>query len=220
MKKYQNVIGFLTALLLFTTVMMKSNHLPWAGITMALSGISISMYLPFLILYGNDNRSAEKNAAMVASSISASVLSLGITFKFQHWSGAGIMIVLGLLAFAFIAVPLLLKQRLRSQGSERKTLMNTFGATGLTLFSLGLLFKIQHWPGAAVMLGLSLPFLFFGYFLLYMTDKTIGSDEKAVYLRKAFFSVIIGSVVATFILLDLSKPLHTNTDQASVEECR
>ncbi|MCW3104823.1 MAG: gliding motility-associated protein GldL [Bacteroidetes bacterium] len=200
MKKALNSVGFGAAFLLCATVVMKSNHLPGAGIVMALAGLAISIYLPLFILY------KDRSTAKAVGAASASLINLGITFKFQHWPGAGPMLVLGLTSFALICIPMLLKEKQAEGGTERKTLMNTAGATGLTLFSLGLLFKIMHWPGASVMLGLSVLFLFFGYFLLYLLDKSIDSEVKAAYLRKAFFSVIIGSIVATCILLDLSRP--------------
>jgi hypothetical protein len=218
MKKGINIVGFITALLLFTTVVMKSNHLPGAGIVMALSGIAISIYLPFFLLYKPESSGQSKNSALVIGAISGSVLNLGITFKFQHWPGANVMIVLGLTSFALIFIPMLLKSKLSNESSERRTLMNTLGATGLTLFGLGLLFKIMHWPGAAVMLGLSVIFLFCGYFLMYLTDRTIDNETKTIYLRKAFFSIIIGSIVATCLLIDLNRPwFKTAPEQAMLE---
>jgi hypothetical protein len=219
MKKAVNGIGFIAAMLLFATVVMKSNHLPGAGAFMVLSGFSISLYLPFFILYRPDSDTLRSNAKVLGA-ISASLINLGITFKFQHWPGAGVMLVLGLCTFALAFVPMFLKEKLREENSERATLMNTCGAMGLTLFSLGLMFKIQHWPGAAVMLGLSVLFLFGGYFLLYLLDKNIDQEKKTAYLRKAFFSIIIGSIVATFILLDLNHPLRPVQEQASLEAGR
>lgn len=207
MKKSLNVVGFIAALLVFSTVVMKSNHLPGAEIVMVLSGVAVSIYLPFFLLYKPGEASnSEKNTAGVVGAISASILNLGITFKFMHWPGAGVMIVLGLTSFALFFMPMLLRKKLKGEASERKTAMNTLGASGLTLFALGILFKIQHWPGAAVMLGLSVFLLFFGYFLMYMSDKTIESEVKTNYLRKAFFAVILGSVVASLILVALNKP--------------
>ena len=209
MKKSLNVVGFIAALLMFSTVVMKSNHLPGAGIIMALSGFALSVYLPFFLLYKSDEASnSGKNVAGIIGAISASVLNLGISFKFQHWPGAGVMIVLGLASFALVFIPMLLRKKLKGEPSERKTLMNTLGASGLTLFALGILFKIQHWPGAAIMLGLSVFLLFFGYFLMYMSDKTINAEEKTSYLRKAYLSVIIGSVVTSLIMVALNKPWH------------
>lgn len=217
MKKSLNVVGFIAALLMFSTVVMKSNHLPGAGVIMALAGFGLSVYLPFFLLYKSGEESnSGKNVAGIIGAISASVLNLGITFKFQHWPGAGVMIVLGLASFALIFIPILLKKKLKGEPSERKTLMNTLGASGLTLFALGLLFKIMHWPGAAVMLGVSVLLLFFGYFLMYMSDKTINAEEKTNYLRKAFFSVIIGSIVASLILVSLNKPWHKQAQEVAV----
>ena len=207
MKKGLNVVGFIAALLVFSTVVMKSNHLPGAGIVMVLAGVAVSIYLPFFLLYKpGETSNSEKNTAGVVGAISASILNLGITFKFMHWPGAGVMIVLGLTSFALFFMPMLLRKKLKGESSERKTAMNTLGASGLTLFALGILFKIQYWPGADVMLGLSVFLLFFGYFLMYMLDKSIELEAKTNYLRKAFFAVILGSVVASLILVALNKP--------------
>lgn len=214
MKKSLNVVGFIAALLMFSTVVMKSNHLPGAGAFMVLSGVGLSIYLPFFLLYKPREASVtETNKAGIVGAISASVLNLGITFKFMHWPGAGVMIVLGLSTFALIFIPLLLRKKLKGEESERKTVMNTLGASGLTLFALGILFKIQHWPGASIMLGISVFLLFFGYFLMYMSDKSIDSEVKSIYLRKAFLSIIIGSMVTTLILLSLNKPFLPPTPQ-------
>lgn len=209
MKKSINIVGFMTALLMFATVILKSNHLPGAGIAMVLSGFGLSIYLPFLLLRRpGEESNSRATAAGIVGAISASILNLGITFKFQHWPGAGVMIVLGLTIFALIFIPMLLRSMLKGETSERKTIMNTLGATGLTLFGLGLLFKLQHWPGADVMLCGSIFPLFLGYFAMYMTDKSIDPIEKEKHLRKSFVSVILGCVVATLILVALNKPWH------------
>ena len=207
MKKSLNIVGFIAALLMFTSVVMKINHLPGAGPSMAIAGFGLSIYLPFFLLYKpSEESNATKNRSGIIGAVAASILNLGITFKFQHWPGAGVMIVLGLTTFALVFIPMALRKKLKEEFSERKTLMNTLGASGLTLFTLGVLFKLQHWPGAAVMLVLSVFFLFFGYFLMYLTDKTIDKEEKTSYLRKSFLSVILGCVVTSLIMVALNKP--------------
>ncbi len=219
MKKSINIVGFIAALLMFTSLVTKINHLPGAGIAMAMAGFALSIYLPFFLLYKPGEASdTGKNVAGVIGAISASVINLGITFKFQHWPGAGVMIVLGISTFALVFIPMLLRKKLKGEESERKTLMNTLGASGLTVFALGILFKIQHWPGAAIMLGISVFLLFFGYFLMYMSDKTINAEEKTSYLRKAFLSVIIGCMVTTLIMLSLNKPLVKQNSGQEVAE--
>ena len=214
MKKNINYVGFLAALLMSTSLVMKINHLPGAGAAMALAGFGLSIYLPLFLLNRSDETlNTRPNMVSIIGAISASVLNLGITFKFQHWPGAGVLIVLGLSSFALVLIPFLLRKKLQEESSERKTLMNTMGASGLTLFSLGILFKIMHWPGAAVMLCLSVAFVFLGYFLLYLTDKSINKEIKTNYLRKAFLSVIIGCAVTSLIMVALNKPYFPPTPQ-------
>jgi hypothetical protein len=181
---------------------------------MVLAGAALSIYLPFFLLYKpGEAASKEKNRVGITGAVGASVLNLGITFKFMHWPGANVMLILGLSSFALLFIPLLLRKKLKEGTSERNTLMNTLGASGLTLFSLGILFKIMHWPGASVMLLMSVLFLFPGYFLMYLTDRSIEPESKTRYLRKAFISVIIGCVVASFILVALNKPWLSPTPQ-------
>ena len=208
MKKSLNLVGYIAALLMLTTVVMKGNHLPGAGIVMVLAGVAVSIYLPFFLLYKPGSPVAVGSDVVgLIGAASASVINLSITFKFQHWPGAGMLLTIGLASFALIFLPLLLlKKRKEEKGQGRRMIMNLLGMAGLALFALGLLFKIMHWPGASVMLLLSVPLLFFGYFLLYLSDPSVDAEAKTVYLRKAFLSVIIGSVVSTLILLALNKP--------------
>lgn len=221
MKKSLNILGFITALLMFSTVVMKSNHLPGAGIVMVLSGVTLSIYLPFYLLYKPGEQSTKAtNVTGIIGALSASAINFGITLKFQHWPGAGVMLVTGLTFFALVFIPLLLLKKLKEEGSERKTLMNTLGATGLTLFALGIMFKLMHWPGASMMLLASVLFLFLGYFLMYLLDRSIDQETKTEYLRKAYLSVIVGCVVTSLILVALNKPFlsHPEEQQQAVVE--
>lgn len=189
---------------------------------MVIAGIALSIYLPFFLLYRQDESNPDGiNGVGLIGAISASIINLAITFKFQHWAGAGILLVLGLSSFALVFVPMFLRKKLQQEGSERKMLMNTMGASGLMLFSLGILFKLMHWPGAAVMLTLSIFFLFVGYFLMYLLDRSIDKKEKTVYLRKAFLSVIIGCIFTSLMMAALPKSyIPPATEEVAVVDNR
>jgi peptidoglycan/LPS O-acetylase OafA/YrhL len=214
MKKSLNIVGYMAGLLMFTTVVMKINHFSGARFAMVLAGIGLSIYLPFFLLYKpGEESNIRTNRVGIMGAISASTINLAITFKFQHWPGTEVLMTLGLVSFALIFIPMLLRKKMKEENSERKAMMNTLGATGLTLFSLGILFKIMHWPGAAIMLTLSIFFLFFGYFLMYLTDSSIDKEVKTGYLRKAFLSVIIGCIVTSLMMVALNKPYFSPTPQ-------
>src|SRR4051812_30053398 len=100
MKKSLNIVGYMTGLLMFTTVVMKINHFPGAGAAMVLAGFGLSFYLPFFFLYKpGEETSMRKNRVGIAGAISASIINLAITFKFQHWPGTNVLMTIGLVSF-------------------------------------------------------------------------------------------------------------------------
>ncbi len=74
----------------------------------------------------------------------------GILFKIQHYPGAGIMLVISLSCLSMMsllrtAIPIGTKSKLSK-------IANTVGSLGGSVAFVGLLFKIQHYPGASVMM--------------------------------------------------------------------
>jgi hypothetical protein len=74
----------------------------------------------------------------------------GVLFKIQHYPGAGIMLVISLTCLSMIsllrtAIPIGSKSKLSK-------IANTVGSIGGSIVFVGLLFKIQHYPGASVMM--------------------------------------------------------------------
>ena len=88
---------------------------------------------------------------------------IGLLFKFLHWPGAGILVFLSL---ALICITLLeyLISNLKSKLSPQHHVYPFLGI----FYVLGVLFKLMHWPGANIMLivsiiGLSCAFLGFAF---------------------------------------------------------
>ena len=86
----------------------------------------------------------------------ASILfSLGTLFKLMHWPGANIMRGIGLLLFAaFFVIFLLYGLKLLAAGWEKAS--GASASVALLLVAVSYFFKVQHWPGAGVLIGLSL----------------------------------------------------------------
>ncbi len=110
-----------------------------------------------------------KKAMIVSGTISAMFLTIGLLFKLLHWPGASISLILGigLLSILFLPLMFVLKIKEKQQGKDR--LIIGIGTLCGILISLGILFKVMHWPGAnlvmqgsiAIMLLLFLPLYFF-----------------------------------------------------------
>jgi serine phosphatase RsbU (regulator of sigma subunit) len=107
--------------------------------------------------------------------ISATFLFVaGTLFKFLHWPAAGILLALSILAFNFGYLPVQLILDYRKAGSplERFYLIFRFLTLFISIFAF--VFKIQHWPGAGILLIFSrylIPLYILFYFYLRRTGR-------------------------------------------------
>lgn len=86
--------------------------------------------------------------------ISAILMSLGILFKYMHWPGASLFLLLGITATSLVFMPLLFIFRSKTSNSSRDKLLLGSGVSLGIVLSLHILFKIMHWPGANLLLNI------------------------------------------------------------------
>jgi len=122
-----------------------------------------------LLLLTFKNYYTMKKAMIVSGTISTVFLTLGLIFKFMHWPGASMGIILGIGTLSFIFLPLMFILKIKEKQDLKDKLTIGIGAFAGILISLGILFKVMHWPFAnmmmnssmAILLLLFLPFYFF-----------------------------------------------------------
>jgi len=79
-------------------------------------------------------------------------LLIGSLFKIQHWPGAGLLIVLSVSLLVVAFMPMYIVHRIIKRTSTLGMIEGIMlGVTGMFVL-LGMLFKIQHWPGGGVMM--------------------------------------------------------------------
>ncbi len=94
---------------------------------------------------------------MYVSGMSASFLMIaGIIFKFMHWPGAAVMLVLSIPVISLVFLPLFFILKVREKQDVRDKMMTGVGAIPAIFISMGTLFKIMHWPGANVLGGIAI----------------------------------------------------------------
>jgi len=79
-------------------------------------------------------------------------------FKVQHWPGAGALLVTGWSLLAAAYLPLFIIVRIRDTRKENKKVRWGLYIAGMIsgiIIITGTLFKIMHWPGAGIMLGIA-----------------------------------------------------------------
>lgn len=116
------------------------------------------------------NYYAMKKMMIISGAMSAFGFFIGSMFKIMHWPGASILMVLAVAGFSFLFLPILFILKSREVKATREKLTLGIGTIVGILFSISILFKVMHWPGANVMgmtalIGLVFVFLpihFFG----------------------------------------------------------
>jgi hypothetical protein len=197
MKKTTYIIGYIAAFAVVIATVFKINHLSYTGTIIAIAWTLMSIYLYFYILDKTGDSSGGKILLVnIVAAFCATFIDIGILFKLEHWPLATILLALGLAGFSLIFLPMLYIQKSKQAGANN--LMNGAGALGLALFALGMLTKIEHWPGQTFLFIPGAALVFLIYFPMYMMNKTIPDEKKVNHLRDTFFAVIIGCLILMF----------------------
>ncbi len=108
-----------------------------------------------------------KKIMLYSGTFSAAVLSVGIFFKFMHWPGTAVCIILGLITLSIVFLPLMFTLKIKEKRQNVEKVILVTGAVSAILISVGVLFKIMHWPWANVITSASLLIMLFVFLPIY-----------------------------------------------------
>ena len=97
----------------------------------------------------------------------------GAIFKVNHYPGAAVLLVTGILSLLLLFLPIALVNHYRtSEGNKSLTLHIVIYVTCLLVFT-AMLFKLMHWPYSGILLTIALPFpyLVFLPVFVYITSR-------------------------------------------------
>jgi hypothetical protein len=96
----------------------------------------------------------------------------------MHWPGAsfGILLGIGLLSLVFLPLMFILKMKEKQQVKDKLTI--GIGALAGILISLGILFKVMHWPFANIMMNSSMVILLFLFLPFYFFTGIRNPETK------------------------------------------
>lgn len=140
-------------------------------------------------LFAVDTKYRQMKTTMKISGIAGTVLlGFAALFKIMHWPGAGIMLMLGGFILAFVFMPSALTVLWKETHNTRRLFLYVSAFIAGMLFITGVVFKMQHWPGAGLILSLAFlsGVLFFLPALLVgkLTDQE-NRAKKTVYILGA-----------------------------------
>ncbi len=107
-------------------------------------------------LYAVDTKYRYMKKTMKISGIAGTIMfGFASLFKIMHWPGAGILMTLGGVTLAFIFLPSALGVLWKETHSAKKLFLFISAFFAGMFFLMGILFKVQHWPGAGIILSLA-----------------------------------------------------------------
>ena len=126
--------------------------------------------------------------------IGSALLLVGSIFKLQHWPGAGASLVLGGAILALGYLPFMLSMSLKQTDKTIGKIRNVVGYLSSTAIVVGIIFKLQHWPGARVMLlgGIGMFLIFF----IPLFIKSVGK-EAIMKIQPVTSAVLLMAIVST-----------------------
>jgi len=108
-------------------------------------------------LYMVDTKYRKMKTLMRVSGVAGTILlGFAAIFKISHLPMAGILLSLGAIILAFLFLPSALTVLWKETKSGKKLLLFISAFIAGVAFILGMLFKIQHWPGSAIMISLGM----------------------------------------------------------------
>lgn len=114
---------------------------------------------------------AMKNTLKISGILSAVFTLTGAILKTLHLPGASISIILGGLFFCLIFLPLFIVLTFKDEENTTDKWVQTFGLLLALITSAGIIFKIQHWPYANIMMRSGLTLFIFAYIPLYFITR-------------------------------------------------
>lgn len=126
------------------------------------------------------------------------MLLFGCLFKINHWPGAGILLTISIVALTFWFIPAALVNNFIGRDVRDKKWL--FVATFITFFIvfLGALFKVQHWPGAGLLLLIGVPIPFILFLPVYLYHNAREKEQSPTN----FIGIILGlTFIAVYSVL-------------------
>lgn len=144
---------------------------------------------------------AMKRTLKISAVISILFIMIGVTFKAMHWPGAGVAVVLGLAFFSLVFIPLNIVMKFRDDKEKSNRLIMTVGMVTASAATVGVLFKIMHWPTANIIMFSSLLVFMLVFIPIYFIIRFKDPDTKFNAIIHTTF--MIGAAGMLFALVNL-----------------
>jgi hypothetical protein len=193
MKNTMKISGIAGTIMFGFATLFKIQHWPLAGVLMLLGAVILALiFMPSaMVVLWKETHNRKRLFLFISGFVTGMLFIFGTLFKIQHWPVAGILLSLSVLTAIFFFIPSILFSRLADPDNKPKRMVYILGAIGAILYIAGALFKIQHWPMAALFMVLSLIILF----MVVLPWYTWLTWKEERHVSASFIFIIIGSLL-------------------------
>ncbi len=147
MKRTILITGALTVVFYVLGIVAKYLHAPGASISLTLAiGIASLLFIPTVfVLKAREKQKTSEKILWAIGSLFASILTLSVLFKVQHWPGANVMGVTSIGILMLVYLPYYFISGFRN----RETRVNTIVISVFIIIACGLYFTLTLTPSSA-----------------------------------------------------------------------
>lgn len=151
-----------------------------------------------------------KKLIYISGIVSANMMLLGSMFKVQHWPGAGVLLTLSIFILCFIFLPLALISSYKNSSPRKYGLLYVVTYIVFFIVFAGALFKVQHWPGAAILLVFGVPLPFVLFLPVYLIQTRKDKNYSMVNFMGIMFGMTFVAVFSALLSLNVSRSILLN----------
>lgn len=144
-----------------------------------------------------------KKLIYITGIVSTNIFLLGSFFKMLHWPGASTLVTLGLGSAALIFLPLALTVAYKEVSDKSLLWVYLTGFLCAFIDLTGAMFKINHYPGANILLMIGIPIPFILFLPVYVYSYVKRNDQQMSGLLGVMFLM---TYIAVFSVLLALKP--------------
>ena len=146
-----------------------------------------------------------KQKIYISGIVIALIIFTGAIFKVNHLPGAGILLSLGLITMVLLFLPLALINHYKSEESNHN--MSLYLVTWLTCFVVftSMLFKLQHWPYAGLLLTVAIPFPYVVFLPVFLVVTSRNKNFNIYNTVLVLLMLALNSVFSALLSLNVAK---------------
>jgi hypothetical protein len=159
------------------------------------------------------NYYAMRNTLKITGIAAAILTVLGAILKTFHLPGAGIALVMGGILFSLVFLPLMIVLKFKDEESKTDKWVFSIGFLLAMLITLGIIFKLMHWPYAHIMMFSGLTTFIFGYVPLYFITRIRRPELRFNTIVNSVLMMACGGML--YAMQDLGYSTKTTNDYAT-----